>query len=169
MNLAILSLCLLLSSNLVSSGGWGSLLGKNRWAGMKHTSSTGRFLHKHVTKGKMIKSALTSTISTLGLFGSLALFKQIENAIDPSDIIHSMIDQINTKIKNKKSEVLGESMKLKDEPFDFIWLLIAIPCLATSCLCSCFCLSLIKKIIRLGFPDTPDPVQTSEIELKEDV
>ena len=113
MNLAILTLCLLLSSNLVFSGGWGILLGKNRWAGMKHTSATGRFLHKHATMGKMIKTALTSTISTLGLFGSLALFKQIEKAIDPSDtdslsIIHSMIDQINTKIKTKNLKLQGK-------------------------------------------------------------
>ena len=142
---------------------------------MKHTSSTGRFLHEHLTKGKLLKSILTSTISTLSLFGSLALFKKIEKAIDPSDtdslsIIHSMIDKINTKIKNKKSDgsESGKTMESKDESFDFMWILIAIPCLATSCLYSCFCLSLVKKLIIQGIPDPQDPVQLTEvIELKE--
>ena len=108
MKLVIPIFCFLLCLSIVHPGGWGMILGRNRWAGMKHTSSTGRFLRTHLTKVKLLKTTLTSTISTLGLLGSLALFKKIEKPIDPSNtdslsIVHSMISQINNQIKNQNS------------------------------------------------------------------
>ena len=73
---------------------------------MKYSSSTGKFLREHITKGKLIASTLTSTISSLGLFGSLALFKELEKAIDPEDtsslnVLKSLIEQVNSKIKTQ--------------------------------------------------------------------
>ena len=70
----------------VTPGGWSLLLGSQRLQTMKFTSATGRFLREHVTHGKILGSALTSALSSLGLFGSLALFKELERALDPSDM-----------------------------------------------------------------------------------
>ena len=137
---------------------------------MKYSSSTGKFLREHITKGKLIASTLTSTISSLGLFGSLALFKELEKAIDHDDtnslnILKSLIDQINVKIKTQLPDGVNPEIpeKPKDSSLDFIWIWIGLPCLVASCFCSCFCFSLIKKIIKLGIPDTQNMEQQIEI------
>ena len=52
---------------------------------MKFTTATGKFLREHVTHGRILSSALTSAVSSLGLFGSPALFKELERALDPGD------------------------------------------------------------------------------------
>ena len=101
---------------------------------MKHTSPTGKFLREHITKGKLLKSTLASTISSLGLFGSLALFKELEKAIDPEDtsslsVIKALIDQVNVKIKNQHP---GEAepvvpVESKDPSLDFMWIWIGLP------------------------------------------
>ena len=130
---------------------------------MKHTSSTGRFLRTQLTKMKLLKTTVTTTISTLGLLGSLTLFKQIEKSMDPNDseglaLVHNIINQINTKIKDKKPPLIENKNPFSSD-FEFIWLLVAIPCLATCCLCSWFCLSFVKKLIRMGLPDPDDPTE----------
>lgn len=76
---------------------------------MKHTSASGRFMQENLTKGRLLGKALTRAISTLGLVGSLALFKEIEQAIDPSDsdgqsALAELIKKVEEKIKQKSSE-----------------------------------------------------------------
>ena len=100
--------------------GWSVLLGHNRWHSMKFTSSTVWFLWEHVTKGNILSSALTSSISSIGLFGSLALFKEIEKAIDPTDTtgllaLRSLIDQVNNRIRNQLSAVGSPSLPKSGE------------------------------------------------------
>ena len=105
-----------------------------------------------MTKGKLIASTLSATISSLGLVGSLALFKELEKAIDPEDtssltVLKSLIDQVNAKIKNQQPKRSESEIPVtsKDSSLDFIWIWIALPCLAVSFLCSCCCLSFIKN------------------------
>ena len=67
---------------------------------MKHASSTGRFMRTELTKMKMLKTSMRTAISTLGLVGTLALYKKIESQIDPTDtenlaIIQSLISKVN--------------------------------------------------------------------------
>ena len=66
-------------------GGWSVLLGKRLCSAMKHTSSSGRWMHEDLTKGCLLGKTLSGAVSKLGLVGSLALFKEIEQAIEPSD------------------------------------------------------------------------------------
>ena len=70
-----------------SAGGWSLLLGSQRWQAMKLTSSTGKFLREHVIHGKILGSALYSAVNSLGLFGAMVLFKELEKAFDLSDSI----------------------------------------------------------------------------------
>ena len=62
---------------------------------------------------KLLKTTVTTTISTLGLLGSLALFKQIEKSMDPNDseglaIVQTIIKQINTRIKDKNPPPIAD-------------------------------------------------------------
>ena len=61
------------------------MVGRNRWNTMKHASSTGHFMRTELTKMKAIKTSMGAAISTLGLVGTLALYKKIESQIDPTD------------------------------------------------------------------------------------
>ena len=52
------------------------------------------------TKMKALKTSMGAAISTLGLVGTLALYKKIESQLDPSDtenlaIIQSLISKVN--------------------------------------------------------------------------
>ena len=89
----------LLSIHLSQSGGWGILVGRNRWNTMKYTSSAGRHMRTELTKLKALKTTMGATISTLGLIGTLAIYKKIESQLDPSEteqiaIIQSLISKV---------------------------------------------------------------------------
>ena len=138
------------------------------------TSSTGKFLWEHVTKGKFISSTLVSTISSVGLFGSLVLFKELERAIDPDDnasltVLKSLIDQVNIKIKSQPSEG-GDPGGLpgvsQGAPMDHTWIAIGIPCLVASLFSSCCIFTCIKKVFKLGLQNVPQN-QSPQLELIE--
>ena len=50
---------------------------------MKHTSSAGRYMRTELTKLKALKTTMGATISTLGLIGTLAIYKQNRIPIRP--------------------------------------------------------------------------------------
>ena len=102
-----------------SAGGWSLLLGSQIWQAIKFTSSTGKFLREHVTHGKILGSALSTAISSLRLFGSLALFKELEQALDPVDLMEraaltGLIQQVNLRIqkeaRNKSNTTISKTL-----------------------------------------------------------
>ena len=74
---------------------------------MKHTSSAGRYRRTELTKLKALKTTMGATISTLGLIGTMAIYKKIESQLDPSEteqiaIIQSLISNVKSKINDQK-------------------------------------------------------------------
>ena len=164
-------LCLLCVFPLVTPRGWSILLGHTRWQQMKISSSTGKFLREHVTKGKIISSTLASTISSVGLFGSLALFKELEKTIDLNDsaslsTLRSLIDQVNKKIKSQQSAGGDPSLPNPGAPMDYTWIAIGIPFVLVSFFSSCCIFSCLRKFYKLGLQDAPQN-QTPSVELIE--
>ena len=156
----------------VSCSRWSVLIGCQRWQAMKHTSPIGRFLTENLNRRRVLGSALSLVTSSLGLFSVMALFKEIEQALDPSDSVGratlaGLIHQVNLKIKNsarKKSNsiILVESCSVQD----FSWIAIAILCISTSCFASCCLLPFLKKFFELrleaGQQPTMELVEVTE-------
>ena len=66
---------------------------------MKYSSSAGRYMRTELTKLKALKTTMGATISTLGLVGTLAIYKKIESQLDPSEteqmeLIQSLISNV---------------------------------------------------------------------------
>ena len=102
----------LLSFHLSQPGGWSILVGRNRWNTMKYSSSAGRFMRTELTKLKALKTTMGATISTLGLVGTLAIYKKNWITIRP---IWKWTNG-NNSISNFKSQIKNKWPKIK-KPF----------------------------------------------------
>ena len=57
-------------------------------------------MHTELTKLKALKTSMAATISSLGLIGTLAIYKKIESSIDPADNEQlALIQSLITKVK----------------------------------------------------------------------
>ena len=75
---------------------------------MKHSSASGHCMCENLTKGYLLGKTLQGAVLTLGLVGYLALFKEIEQAVDPSDtdgqsVLSELIQKVENKIKKMKN------------------------------------------------------------------
>ena len=108
---------------------------------MKYSSSTGRWLRANAQKGKVAGKVLKSAISTLGLVGSLSLFKQLESALDPDnaegkEFLGSLIQDLTVKMKDLKlkQNILSNSSYHSGGFGEYVWLMIGMVCLGLSCM-----------------------------------
>ena len=130
---------------------------------MKHSTSTCRFLCENVNKGYVLGMALTSVTSSLALMGAMALFKEIEQSLDPLDLVGKtalvgLIKQVELKIKEAAQGKSYSTLSLEFSIVkDFLWIAIAIPCISASCFAPCCLIPFLKKFFELGVETRQQP------------
>ena len=111
------------------------VLGKSRLNSMKVGTASSRWLRNHATRGRILVKVLKGSVSSLGLIGSLAIFKQLESTLEHSDsegraFLGDLIKDVESRIDKMKerSKFLKETAKSKGPNYsDVVWLFVAIP------------------------------------------
>ena len=113
------------------------MMGQSRWSRVKSGTSLGRWGHSHLKKGPLATSSVKALASTMGVVGTIELWRLFKASVSPEDIeTHNAIDSMISHLMARK-EAPKQTWYATEYPY------YAAAGLASMTIISC----IIKKII----------------------